>query len=50
MGSKERLLMGKELGKGLAEQGFTPTEVLTNLTMLFKIINEEDSPKAWNKS
>lgn len=43
MGKKERLLMGKELGKGLSEQGFNPTEVLGNLSMLLKIINEEDS-------
>lgn len=45
MGQKERLKMGKELGRGLAKQGFSPSDVLTNLSMLFRLINEEDSPK-----
>ena len=44
MGKKERLRMGREFGRCLAHQGFTPSDILTNMSMLFRIIDKEDSP------
>ncbi len=38
---EERLLTVRELCRGLGEQGFIFSDILNNLSMLFKIINEE---------